>query len=79
MKALGLVLTLLAGMALGQIRRETLQKYYITGLYRTDKCNDLMLGPIEVMATNRLDALVNIRGVTIWTEKEWKEVSTGRR
>lgn len=73
---------LLAGLSavLFTIRAEAqkpLKKFYVTGLYRTEKLNDCTLPPIECFGTDRLDALTHC-GLTVWTEEEWTRVNARR-
>lgn len=49
----------------------SLQKFHITGIYRSEKCNDCTMNPVEVTGTSRLDALARMPGLTVWTAEEW--------
>ena len=50
-----------------------MSKFYITGLYHTGQLNDSTLPPIEVEASDQLDALTSI-GATVWSEDEWNDL-----
>lgn len=48
-------------------------KFFITGLYHSERFSDESLPPLEVEAPDRVTALCSIPGVTVWTEEEWEE------
>lgn len=50
-------------------------KFYITGLYHTEKFNDATLPPIEVEVErdDRILALASI-GATVWSEDEFRKM-----
>lgn len=63
------------GSLFGQKRvTEERRKFYITGLVHTPTANDCTIPPTVVFARDRLDALMQIVGVTVWTEEEWQDM-----
>ncbi len=50
-----------------------LQKFRVTFGSFTKDCNGCTIPPIEVMANDRVDALMKAIPITVWTEDEWDE------
>ncbi len=49
------------------------RKFFITGTWE-GRSNDMDTPPIEVISTNRLEALLkHFRGITVWAEEEWRD------
>lgn len=65
-------------VAYNNIQETKINKYYITGIYRTKECNDTTLPPIESYGHSRVEALARIRGITVWTEEEWEQVKNDK-
>jgi hypothetical protein len=72
----GFFAVLAAVLASRAVAQPEQKRFFITGLFHTEKLNDCTIPPIECYGTSRADAAnnwLNNSGCTVWTEQEWAD------